>query len=251
MSVVVFQTLSTWPALYEEFLIFLPPIASSVVRTIICSPETRPPHFYYMPLSAVLVVLGEAAIAIQKQSNVATVTVNPYRWKAQACTIDFALSFLVLSRCEPYQLYFEARGFNLSVAALLETLIYANIDHEFEESRDAFTYYHPPLLESQALPPLNGWASADMIKVILLGPLVFMLYYVGSRCLNYPVKRLANPEPADKNFHKFGGRDLFFTSYDPWLIFLGIVLQRRVRLLNRMLFWWCVEWFEGVWSRWR
>ena len=164
---------------------------------------------------------------------------------AQAWSIHFALFFIVLSECEHYRIYLQR--FNTS---FLETLVWANTDKGYEESRDAFSYWLTGLPGSWApsldLPPLGLLVNFMRVAV------VFCLFLVVLALLNYPIKRFANPDPASTDLVQLaGGREVFFSSDKWWLHVVAIYFLRPMRLLNRMLFWSCMELLECAWVRYK
>jgi hypothetical protein len=187
-------------------------------------------------------LLGKVAAALIKQSNMATDTATFSSQNLQEGTIHFALSFLVLSECELYRRCFRARKIayeRVETTTILKTLLRANLNPDFEERRDAFSYYDFPI-SWPTLPSWNSLVSFNAIKQIFL----FVGFHVALGCLSYPIKCLVNPGQAGNDFYIFCGLHVLFTSEDVRLVFLGFLLLRPLRWLNRMLFWSCIGWFE-------
>jgi hypothetical protein len=219
-------------------------------RCIKCT-EARVPQFYAATVSMVLVIVGQFATWTQSYLAVATTTMDPDT-NAQARVIHFAMSFYILSECEFYRLYWithrRERPFNLK--SLFDTIYEADNDRNFEESRDCISYHFT--IPHLKFPPRDGWMSRQTFKRYLVDPLCTAFYHlVAMACLNYPIKRLANPDPEGDSFPlpaQF--LEVLFTPKHRIFLWLDIKLQRPIRLLNRMLFWSIVECMERAWSRW-
>ncbi|KAF2131851.1 hypothetical protein P153DRAFT_382744 [Dothidotthia symphoricarpi CBS 119687] len=155
------------------------------------------PQSYAVPVSMMLVALGHLAMWAQSYFTVATTTIDR-GIDAQRCALHFAMAFFILSECEFYRLYWMAhrRESHFNLSSLFDTISQANHDPDFEESRDCI-FYHFTIPH----PPRDGWMSRQGFKwwvKELLCTAIF--YFVGMACLNYPVKRLANPDPEGDSF---------------------------------------------------
>jgi hypothetical protein len=79
--------------------------------------------------------------------------------------------------------------------------------------------------------------------------LSFMFVFVGTACLCWPVKGLANARSAGDGF--FPIFNVFFTPRSAGLGWLDLMMQRPVRWLNRLLFWETVGMGEMAWGKWK
>ncbi|KAL5435089.1 hypothetical protein PMIN05_007462 [Paraphaeosphaeria minitans] len=129
----------------------------------------------------------------------------------------------MISQCEYARLYLEFSGLALD-AALPAHLIHS-CNNDFEVRRDALRCWYT-WLERLSLGPPERFCC----------PL---------SCPAYLVKRFANPDPGGSNFPIMGAKDVLFTRHVFGWHMVQFVLQRPLRLLNRMLFWLC------LWGGWR
>jgi hypothetical protein len=215
-------------------------------RHIECT-EACIPHYYAAPISIVLVVLGQFATWTQSHLVAATTTMDR-GIDAQACAIHFALSFFLLSECEFYRLYWSAyrQESPLNLSSLFDIIHEANNDRNFEESRDCINYQRP-------YAQIRGdCMSRETFKQYLEYSLHGAFsHLVAMACLNYPIKRLVNPDPKGDSFPLSAQfLEVFFTPKHQILLWLDIQLQRPIRLLNRMLLWSIVEMAEKAWRVW-
>ncbi|KAF2712274.1 hypothetical protein K504DRAFT_499378 [Pleomassaria siparia CBS 279.74] len=242
LSVAAYHIPSTWPLFQACSWLFLPAITSVLVRTLcLAYSDDYPSHFYSIPLGHILLVLGHVSAAIQAHTVVADPT--GHSPQARLCAIHFALSFLVLTEVEFYRRYFNFRPFPRTFMGFLESLLLANFDHDFKEHRHDVAYLHCTS---------DSWESPwDSLLVVIL----LFLFYVPMACLNYPVKRLANPAPSSQGedfYFLLGAGDVLFIVENMRLkVLTTFLLQRPVRALNKILFWWCVDFGRYVSRMWK
>lgn len=101
--------------------------------------------------------------------------------------------------------------------------------------------------EELSLGPPDGFLSIDCVKRITIVYLLVSLYYITLGCLSHFVKRFANPDPTSSYLPIMGAKDVLFTTHVFGGHVVQLILQRPIRLLNRMLFWMCVGWIEKLW----
>ncbi|KAF2797892.1 hypothetical protein K505DRAFT_396808 [Melanomma pulvis-pyrius CBS 109.77] len=178
------------------------------------------------------ITLDSVVVFLQKHAAIGDPT--PHHSNAQIWAIHFAASFFVLSGCEYYRHYLEFKQLECNLEGLLAALFRANLDDAFRESRDAFNY----MIRMPGDPSFTR-----NIRAAIHHPPFYFLFYVAAGCFNYLIKRMANPSSLGEDFMSLAsGSNVFFTSANKWVAFLDFfVLQRPVRLLNRLLFWGCVD----------
>jgi hypothetical protein len=228
VSVAIYQACLRWPALRSPSFVVLPVLISAAVRSCF-SPRKRPSHIYCIPLSVLMVSLGHTTMAIQKNTKLADPTMHSP--KAQAWAIHFALSFCLLSDCEFYRQYIKARKLNSNLTGIITASFHANLDTKFKMCRDAFGY--------SIRMPGGDFSVLETAKATIYHTLFFLVFFAACGCLNYPIKRMANPDPQGESLvHLLTGRNILFTSDDGWVALMEyLFLQRPVRLLNTILFW--------------
>ena len=169
----------------------------------------------------------------------------------QVCAIHFALSYVILSECEYYRLSWEThnrnRPFNLkSVLAASQD---AEMDLEFRERCDYVSY---GFLEIPVLRPEDGWLCRRSFMDFIPHLVQAGIFYFASGCLNYFVKRLANPNLHGDNF-PLGVEEYYHVFFTPrrWIYsLLDLLFQRPTRVLNGMLFWSIRRWVDRAWNGW-
>lgn len=116
--------------------------------------------------------------------------------------IHFALSFFVISELEFYRQYVAFKGFdNWSTAS--KGFLRTNIDPEFHTPRDPWFY----------MSGLRSWRRyldgdtepRDFFPILFSKSMtdenaLCMLFPVIGGCLNYPIKRIVNPNPDGESF---------------------------------------------------
>jgi hypothetical protein len=201
---------------------------------------------YTVPISAVLVLLGQLAIWTRVYLTIPPTDIKGSTY-VQECVIHFAMSFYVLSECEFYRLYWitHRHGRPFSFRSLFKAICAADNDNTFHQSRDCASYHFGmPDLE---LPQRNGWLSHDTFMRLFIDIFVFDIpAHISMACLCYPVKRLVNP---DLTGDEFTSAAVYFTPMNSFWMFLGVKLQRPLRLLNRLLFWSIVDCMGKIWKR--
>jgi hypothetical protein len=93
----------------------------------------------------------------------------------------------------------------------------------------------------------------ETAKAIIYHFLFFLVFFAACECLNYLIKRMANPNPLGESLvHLITGRNILFTSDDGWVALMEyLFLQRPVRLLNTILFWGGVDLIKRAWAKWK
>jgi hypothetical protein len=188
---------------------------------------------YTAPLSAVLVFLGQLAIWIRVHLTIPPTDIEsgPH---IQERAIHFAISFYVLSECEYHRIYWITHRHGIAL----------------EQSRDCVSYYSArPIVE---YPPRGSWLShvPFFIRHLVDAFLFTVPFLVGLICLRYPIKRLTNPDLEDSEIPLKAALLVLFNPTNRFSCFLLLQLQRPVRLLNKILFWWIVDCIRGLW-KWR
>jgi hypothetical protein len=242
ISVALYQTFIRWPALCPPSFIFLPVIISAAVRSCF-SPRKRPSHRYCIPLSVLMVSLGRTTVAIQKNTTIADPTIHPP--VAQAWAIHFALSFCLLSECEYYRQYIKSKKLNPNLTGFITASCRANLDIKFKVRRDAFSY--------SIRMPHGDLSIMETSKATIYHLLFSLVFFAACGCLNYPIKRMANPNNQGESLvHLLTGRNILFMSDDGWVALMEfMILQRPVRLLNITLFWSGIELTKRAWAKWK
>ncbi|KAF2437759.1 hypothetical protein P171DRAFT_449530 [Karstenula rhodostoma CBS 690.94] len=231
LAVVTFETLPTWLAL-------LLTAAGGALSSYTLPTKRRLPRLYCTLLAPASVAMRGGAYAMQHcvESDGST---------PQAYALHFALAFCIISECEYARLYLEFRPLALD-AYLPADILYSFIDKDFEESRDALVFW-PKWPEQLRLGSPDGILSMDSLRRITVNYLLSLLYFGILSCLSYLVKLFANPDPTGSNFPIMGGTDVLFTPHVFGWHVVQFILNRPIRLLNRMLFCMCAGWLEQLW----
>jgi hypothetical protein len=157
--------------------------------------------------------------------------------------IHFALSFFVISELKFYRQYIAFKWFDNWLTAA-KWFLQANVDPEFHTSRDLWSYMSDlprswrRYLDGDTEP--RGFFSILFSKPMIVDTLLHVLFHVIGGYLNYPIKRIVNPDPDGGSFLILATNcNIFFEmSLDsPWTVFLGLGLLRVVRQANYLAFW--------------
>ena len=199
--------------------------------------DPSPPTSYTIILAMTLVNLGQIAIWTRTYLGVPPTFPKDLSAVVQECTLHFAMAFWVLSEYEYMRAYWHSRlqEWPVKIVTLLKSILSANLDHTFIVSRDCCSYRRPC---QYYVPPRDGWWSLEALCGIPLDLFyIISFHWVAMVCLLYPVERFADLGSKRDTFsiaNQFTG--VFFTPRWSWFMFLDLVLQRPVRLVNRMLF---------------
>lgn len=215
--------------------------------------DPSPPSSYTIPLSTSLILLGQIAIWTRTYLGIPPTFATPNGADVQACILHFAMSFWILSECEYIRLYYwhaRLRDRPLNLITLRDSIASANFDWTFTVSRDCCSYRVPCQVN---MPPRNGWWSLEALFGVPLDFFYIIAFtWVGMVCLVYPVKRFANPDPDGDAFPiRYALVEVFFTPRSYFFNWLDIILQRPVRLVNRMLFELVAEGLKRALDWWR
>lgn len=169
----------------------------------------------------------------------------------QVCAIHFALSYIILSECEFYRLCWEThngnRPFNLN--SVLAASQDASKDPDFDERYDYTSY---GFLKIPVLRPEDGWLCRRSFMHFIMPLIQAGIFHLVSGCLNYLVKRLANPNLHSDNF-PLGIEEYYHVFFTPrrWIYsLLDLLFQQPTRVLNGMLFWSIKRWVDRAWNTW-
>ncbi|KAF1962519.1 hypothetical protein CC80DRAFT_499887 [Byssothecium circinans] len=242
-------------------LAFFGPAVIALLRHYTGTPtsSTIPSQPYTAVLSFTLFYLGGLAHSIQEHTKPA-----PYPFH-QVIAIHFALCFFLISECEIYRLYYlywiakpdrpRIQFSSQLFEVLLLIFLGANLEWEFEHSRDAVTYGIPSadLREPSTISMPPTFLAESRQTWVAFIALSFALFPVGMWPWNYAAMWAVNGRDAWAEMESVwalrgGTNPLFSTDRRAWEYF-GALLWRPVRLWNRMVLWWCWDLGRLVWIR--